>query len=225
MDESSLLAMVAGQRHLVSTWKSYAERIATLLTNGLPVACKSVKPKHEPHLQEICDGILRDHDNQLLREFPFLRWGSTATKPDWSAKEFCLWIELKYVREKLDLRPITEAIAADITKYGDNSAPGPVCGVRRNRPSVAGGAGSGDNEARVLYVVYDPQHFVTDERAFAARRTAADHAVFASSGSGAGFGNVWSLLQVSAELFRRFAIKFAICPACKRLVASSARGL
>lgn len=54
------------------------------------------------------------------REFPFLRWGSTATKPDWSAEEFCLWVELKYVREKSDIPPITEAIAADITNYGDN---------------------------------------------------------------------------------------------------------
>ena len=31
--------------------------------------------------------ILRADDNQLIREFPFLRWGSTATKPDWSARK------------------------------------------------------------------------------------------------------------------------------------------
>ena len=143
LDESSMLAMVAGQRHLVSTWRSYAERIAALLTNGLPVACKSVKPKNEPHLQEICDGILRP---TTTNSYPSSRsCGGARPRPSQTGRrrKFCLWVELKYVREKLDIRPITEAIASDITKYGDN-------------------------ERRVLYVVYDPRHLVTDERAFAA---------------------------------------------------------
>ena len=137
-----MLAMTAGQRHLSSTWQNYARRITQLLKAGLPKACKSEKPKNEPHLQEICDGILRAQDDQLVREFPYLRWGSTSTKPDWSAEDMQLWVELKYIRTKRDINPITEAIAADITKYGD-------CG------------------RRVLYVVYDPGHLITDEDAFA----------------------------------------------------------
>jgi len=54
-----------------------------------------------------------------------------------------VWIELKYVRKQYGLRKITEDIAADITKYGDN--------VRRT-----------------LFLIYDPDHLVTDEEAFAA---------------------------------------------------------
>jgi 7-cyano-7-deazaguanine synthase in queuosine biosynthesis len=139
---SSLLALVAGQVHLVPIWQRYADRVTALLQAGVPTACKSHKPKNEPHLQEICDGILSGHDATLVREFPFLRWGSNLTKPDWSKEELRLWVELKYVRKKEDIRQIGAAIAEDITKYGDN---------QRN----------------VLYVVYDPGHLITDQREFA----------------------------------------------------------
>jgi 7-cyano-7-deazaguanine synthase in queuosine biosynthesis len=139
---SSLLALVAGQQHQIPIWQRYANRITELLQGGLPTACKSHKPTNEPHLQEICDGILNGHDGSLVREFPFVRWGSSLTKPDWSAEELRLWVELKYVRKKEDVRQIGAAIAEDITKYGDS--------VRN-----------------VLYVVYDPDHLITDERSFA----------------------------------------------------------
>ncbi len=141
LDESSMLASVAGQKHLESSWKRYADRILELLRAGLPIACKTHKPKDEPHLQEICDGILTARESDLVREFPFMRWASSLTKPDWSAEPLLLWVELKYVRTKSDVRPITEAIAADITKYGDSGR-------------------------RVLFVVYDPQHLITDEARF-----------------------------------------------------------
>ncbi len=141
LEESSMLAMVMGQRHLESSWKRYCDRIIQLFKMGIPIACKTHKPKDEPHLQEICDGILKAHDQDLVREFPFMVWSSSLTKPDWSAESLGLWVELKYVRKKADIRPITEAIAADITKYSDN---------RR----------------RILFVVYDPSHLVTDEQGF-----------------------------------------------------------
>lgn len=142
LNQSSMLSMVFGQQHRTSSWQFYAERIIKLLSAGIPISCKTKKPDNEPHLQEICDGILRAHDNELVREFPFMRWSSSLTKPDWSFEDLQLWVELKYIRKKLDIRPITEDIAADITKYGDN-----------NR--------------HVLYVVYDPTHLITDESEFA----------------------------------------------------------
>jgi hypothetical protein len=139
---TSLLALVAGQLHQVPVWKRFADRIGELLQAGLPTACKTHKPRNEPHLQEVCDGILKGHETNLSREFPFLRWGSSLTKPDWSAEDLSLWIELKYVRKKEDIRQIGAAIAEDITKYGDNYR-------------------------QVLYVVFDPGHLITKEREFA----------------------------------------------------------
>jgi hypothetical protein len=139
---SSLLALVAGQVHQVPIWTRYADRLADLLKAGVPTACKSHKPTNEPHLQEICDGILVGHEGSLIREFPFMRWGSNLTKPDWSEERLKLWVELKYVRKKEDIRQIGAAIAEDITKYGDN-------------------------DRNVLYVVYDPEHLITNEKEFA----------------------------------------------------------
>lgn len=142
LDKTSMLALVAGQEHRESAWTRYAERLVGLLQTGLPVICTAKHmPENEPRLQEICDGILQGHDPDLEREFPFLRWSASATKPDWSKEGLGFWIELKYVREKKDVLRITGDIAEDITKYGDNGR-------------------------KVLYVVYDPKHLVRDETKF-----------------------------------------------------------
>lgn len=142
LDQTSMLGLIAGREHLTSSWTRYADRVTSLLQNGIPVACQTHKPKNEPHLQEICDGILKAQDNDLIREFPFMRWSSSMTKPDWSSEELKLWVELKYVRQKSDVRTITEDISSDITKYGDN-------------------------KRRVLYIIYDPDHLITDQKSFA----------------------------------------------------------
>jgi len=139
--ESSLLSLVAGRQHLVSSWRSFADRIIAILSKGIPPICEKQKPDTEPRLQEICDGLLQAADLELIREFPFMKWGSNLTKPDWSAEELRLWVELKYVRKKGDVAQINEAISSDITKYSDS---------RR----------------RVLFVTYDPNHLIVDEASF-----------------------------------------------------------
>jgi hypothetical protein len=143
VDGSSLLALVIGGKHLEPIWKRYCERIVDVLKKGLPVACSTHKPKNEPHLQELCDGILKASGHDLVREFPFMRWSSSLAKPDWYVESLNVVVEAKYVRKKEDLRQISEAIASDITKYGDN-------------------------KFRILFVVYDPSHLIADDSAFAA---------------------------------------------------------
>jgi len=141
LEPTSLLALVVGRQHCEPGWQRYAEKLADLLRRGIPTACKTHKPNDEPHLQEICDGILQSFDEDIEREFPFMRWGSGSTKADWSKDTLRLWVELKYVRKRPDIRSIERAIAEDITKYGDN-------------------------QVRVFYVVYDPKHLIDDEVAF-----------------------------------------------------------
>jgi hypothetical protein len=140
--DSSLLALVIGGKHLEPIWERFCERVVSILQKGLPVACSSHKPENEPHLQELCDGILKSSGHDLVREFPFMRWSSSLTKPDWYVEPLNVVIEAKYVRKKGDLRQISEAVASDITKYGDNNF-------------------------RVLFAVYDPFHIITDEAEFA----------------------------------------------------------
>ena len=48
----------------------------------------------------MCDGLFNAVEEVLVREFPFMRRGGRATKPDWSNEEARLWVELKYIRAK-----------------------------------------------------------------------------------------------------------------------------
>ena len=138
---SSLLARVGGQAHLISLWRRYADRVVGLLKLGLPKICETEKPKDELRLQEICDGILTAHGDVLVREFPYMCWGSNTTKPDWMSPESGLLIELKYVRKKSGISKISKDLAEDLTKYGDN-------------------------KRHVLFIIYDPEGVIIDEAAF-----------------------------------------------------------
>jgi hypothetical protein len=139
--ETSLLGLVVDRQHLTTSWRRLAERIGSTLERGIPLACQSHKPNNEPHLQQISDGILQGAGEKLVREFPYLRWASRMTKPDWSDEAALLWVELKYVRTSSDVTKSAEAIAADITKYGDN-------------------------QRRTLFVIYDPNACITDADSF-----------------------------------------------------------
>ncbi len=139
--EKSLLALVLSRKHLVESWRRYANRIKEVLLRGIPTICQKEQPQNEPRLQEICDGLLQAASVDLDREYPYMKCGSSLTKPDWSHEELGLWIEAKYARKKEGLAKITDPIAADITKYGDSAR-------------------------RVLFVVYDPERLIIDEEGF-----------------------------------------------------------
>jgi 7-cyano-7-deazaguanine synthase in queuosine biosynthesis len=142
LDPLSMIGLIADRRHKQEMWNGYSVRIEGVLAEAIPIACRTNKPINESGLQEIAEAILKGHDPDLRREFPFLRWSVVGTKPDFSKDQISFWVELKFIRKKVDIGPITEAIAADITKYGDGGK-------------------------RVLFVVYDPLHLVVDDRAFA----------------------------------------------------------
>lgn len=141
---TSLLRLVASGGHQRPSWEMLATRIVEVLQAGLPAACQKQKPKTEPELQLICDGLLKAADVDLRREYPFMRWGWGTTKPDWSSEPHLLWVELKYVRETATASTIGEAIAADITRYRDSGQ-------------------------RILFVVYDPTHLIPSDTEFIRR--------------------------------------------------------
>jgi hypothetical protein len=142
LPSTSFLRSIAGAQHTSPIWDRAASRICEILQRGLPVACQGHPPKNEPALQKIADGLLRASDADLTREFPFVRWSASAARPDWSSDTFGMFVEMKYVRGPRTIRAITEAIAADITQYGQNGA-------------------------RVLFVIYDPTHAIADDRELA----------------------------------------------------------
>jgi hypothetical protein len=138
---NSLLRLALGGEHTRPCWVEMSHRLCGILDRGLPTACSAKRPANEPELQIVCDSLLKAAGENLEREYPFLRWASTSTKPDWSDERSMLWVELKYVRTRPDVRKIEDAIAADITAYRDVGK-------------------------RCLFVTYDPGHLIADDRAF-----------------------------------------------------------
>ena len=98
VEPTSLVGMVLGREHLRPAWDRLAMRLCEVLDKGLPPLVQTNQPENEPRLQEMCDGLFRAAHLILTREYPFMRWGGRATKPDWSDDEARLWVELKYVR-------------------------------------------------------------------------------------------------------------------------------
>ncbi|HEY3318945.1 MAG TPA: hypothetical protein VGP72_00510 [Planctomycetota bacterium] len=143
LERTSMLAKVMGMEHQLSCWKRYAARIVGILRTGLASACETHEPENETHLQQLCDGILHGSSINLRREFPYLCWSSRLTKPDYYVEGYSILIELKYVRDKADIPRTVSAIAEDITKYGDN-------------------------DYRVLFVVYDKHGHISDTDEFVA---------------------------------------------------------
>lgn len=142
LPSSCMLRLVAGNQHQTELWQRFSDSIVRCLREGLPAACNGKPPKTETDLQSLCDGLLKSAGNRLEREFPYARWGLIGTKPDWSENEINLWIELKFARSK-SASPgrISDEIAADITKYGDNGK-------------------------RVLFLIFDPSRLIADDTAF-----------------------------------------------------------
>lgn len=139
---SCMIRLVAGNQHQVEGWQRFSDALVSCLRNGLPAACEGKPPKTETELQSLCDGLLKAAGERLQREFPYARWGIIGTKPDWSKDEINLWIELKFARKK-SASPgrISDEIAADITKYGDNGK-------------------------RVLFLIFDPDRLIQDDVRF-----------------------------------------------------------
>ncbi len=143
LEESSMLSLISAGNHKRPLFHRYFDRISDILSKGIPASCRTTKPANEPILQELCDGILKGADERLSREFPYIRWSFAQTKPDFSSDYYGIWIEIKYIRKTQSASKITDAISSDLTKYGDN-------------------------EERVLFVVYDPERMIVDDEEFLA---------------------------------------------------------
>ncbi len=142
LPDSSMVSLISRLDHLEPVVSRFANRVSEILKVAIPIACNPKRPANEPELQQLVAATLTSSEAVFVTEFPFMRWSSTLTKPDLSTllpQE--LWIEVKYVRPSQGLVKITDAIAADITKYGANNG-------------------------RVLFAVYDPDRQIKKDSDF-----------------------------------------------------------
>lgn len=138
---NSLLSFVISGAHTQESSTLFIENIGNMLAKAIPLACKSEKPKNETHLQDICSAILASAEEDIQREFPYVAWSFSLSKPDFSNERTGTFIELKYLKKGQVPSKITEQIAADLVKYEAN-----------NRG--------------VLFVIYDPDRVIPDDDAF-----------------------------------------------------------
>ena len=141
LSPNSLLSFVISGAHTQESSKLFIDSISNMLAKAVPLACKSEKPKNETHLQDICSAILASAEEDIQREFPYVAWSFSLSKPDFSNKRTGAFIELKYLKKGQAPSKITDQIAADLTKYDTN-----------NRT--------------VLFVVYDPERVISDDETF-----------------------------------------------------------
>lgn len=141
LPDSCLVALVAGREHLKDNCAAYARRLGRLMEHHVPKAFRSRAAADEPHLQDIAEAVLGAAQQPLRREFPLLPFGAVTTKPDFSDANDPLFVEMKYPRNRGDLRRISTEMTSRVVIYRDQGA-------------------------SVLFVVYDPNRTILDDQEF-----------------------------------------------------------
>src|SRR5207302_8712635 len=105
-----------------------------------PMFRKGRRPQNENDLNAKVSGILDGHRDDLRSEHPSVSFACASVVPDHILTKGDLLIEAKYVREGTPPAKANEGIAGDLTKYPKN--------------------------AHILFLVYDPDGAITNDRVF-----------------------------------------------------------
>lgn len=136
----SLLQLIAEREYLKSDPRRLAERVATILSDSIPIAFQTRRPSKEDELNDHIDAFLRTNGEDFRREFPTTTFALAKVIPDHEARNTDLLIEAKFIRGKTSPSKVSEGIAADIAKY--------------------------PNDKFILFVIYDPERGISDDIAF-----------------------------------------------------------
>ena len=98
------------------------------------------RPRDEPDMNKKLSAILQTHEPKLKSEHPTKSFACARVVPDHILGSSDLFVEGKYIRQGTPPSKATEGIAADLTKYDEN--------------------------AFILFVVYDPDHAIPAQRQF-----------------------------------------------------------
>ena len=138
---NSLAEILSTQEYLEPPARLFAERIAKLITEAIPLAFKTHPPSSEKEVQDHVESLMKGYSEELSREFPHVNFALGSTVPDFSLSVPCVYIEVKYLRGKTTPSKASAGIAEDCTKY--------------------------PKEAFLLFILYDPERQIKDDKAFA----------------------------------------------------------
>lgn len=133
----SLLALLASREYLLPAAQVLAAELSRRLGRAIPTLYQTNRPANEKELNDAVEAILNADRPEIEREHPTVRFGLAKAVPDHS--RYGLFVECKYIRGGTSPSKVTEAMAADITKY---------------RPNY------------VLFLVYDPERAIHDDQLF-----------------------------------------------------------
>ncbi|MCL5265977.1 MAG: 7-cyano-7-deazaguanine synthase [Chloroflexi bacterium] len=130
LPEGSFLQLINEREHLKEPVQRLIVDISRRLQTAIPLAFKTNLPKDERDLNDKISAIVESSRHKFEREHPAVRFALAQVIPDHSLNEYNLLIESKYVRESTSPSKASEGIAADLTKYPEDS--------------------------HILFIVYDP---------------------------------------------------------------------
>lgn len=149
---TSLVRLVASGQHLVDTRVRTVDSLTRAIWRGLPPIFRDRAPKNEREVQNAVEGLLQAMEADLRREVPLLPFAGIGTKPDFARAEALrgwLFIEMKYPSGRSRLNGIVTEMTSRASIYRQQ-------------------------EAHVLFVVYDPGRYIVDDEHFKADCSLAD---------------------------------------------------
>ena len=139
-EHDSLLQLMSDREYLKRPVLRMVRSIDGKLSAAIPKMFASNPPSDERDFNLKVSALLDSHNIELSREHPAIAFAAGHAIPDHGNKELSLVIESKYLRNSTSPSRASEGMAADLTKY----------------PTTA----------YILFLVYDPQDSIKDDRTF-----------------------------------------------------------
>lgn len=140
LEEDSLLQIISDREYLKSPIQRLLASLRDLLSSYVPKMFVTTPPADEPDLNEKINALLESNQMGLKREHPIVTFAAAGVRPDHGSDTMDVLIESKYVRKGTPPSRASDGMAADLTKY--------------------------PQESHILFLVYDPDRAIREEEEF-----------------------------------------------------------
>ena len=136
----SLLGLISDREYMKDPVSLLVGRLCELLNPAIGRMFSANPPKDEGDLNTKIGTLLSSHEIDLRSEHPVVSFAGGHTVPDHGEDDSDILIEAKYLRGATSPTKVSDAMAADVTKYPQGR--------------------------HILFVVYDPQRMIRDDQVF-----------------------------------------------------------
>ena len=140
LPRDSLLGFISDREYMKDPAILLVERLCDLLDPAVGQMFAVTRPKDEPDLNTKVSTLLSSHEIKLRSEHPAVSFAGMHTVPDHGSDHSDVLIESKYVRGATTPGKVSDAMAADVTKY--------------------------PQRCHILFLVYDPERKIKDDQSF-----------------------------------------------------------